>query len=188
MGKIILGMTGFLAAGKGTVAKYLEEKHGATIYGFSAPLRDILDRLYLEQTRGNMQNLSTDLRNQFGADLLSSVIAKDVSEDMNNIIIVDGVRRVTDIKYLSALPAFHLINIEAEQKTRWKRMTKREQNPDDAQKTFEDFQQDELAEAEQQIAEVAAAAEYKLDNNGSMEEAEKQIEEILQKIQNLKSK
>lgn len=187
MSKIVLGLTGPLAAGKGTVANYLKEKHHAAIYAFSTPLRDVLDRIYLEQTRSNMQNLSLDLRNRFGDDLLASIIAKDVANDKNDIIVVDGVRRLPDIKYLRQLPVFYLINVDTGQKTRWGRMTQRKQNPDDTKKTFEQFQQDEQAEAEQHIAEVAKTADFTINNNGSIEESNKKIEEILKKINEDKS-
>lgn len=182
MTKIILGLTGPLASGKGTVAQYLKDNHQAAVYRFSTPLRDVLDRAYLEQSRKNMQDLSLALRNTFGDDLLASIIAKDVTNDKNDIIVVDGVRRLPDIKYLRQLPDFHLVSVETEQKTRWERMTKRGENPDDEQKTFEQFQKDEQAEAEQHIVEVAATAQFTLDNNGSYEDGEKQIEEILNKI------
>lgn len=175
-------MTGLLAAGKTTVSQYLVKNHGASIYAFSTPLRDILDRVYLEHTRKNMQDLSSDLRETFSQDILSTTIAHDVKKDQNNIVIVEGVRRLSDIKHLRNLPGFKLINFTADQKIRWERLVARNQNPDDSKKTFEEFQQDEQAEAEQQIAEVAATAEFTIDNNGSIEEAEKQIEEILKKI------
>lgn len=187
MSKIILGLNGPLAAGKGTVAKYLKEKHNAAIYRFSTPLRDILDRIYINQDRKNMQDLSLDLRTRFGDDLLASIIAKDVASDKSEIIIVDGVRRLPDIKYLRELSAFYLITIKADQEIRWERMTKRGENPDDKDKTFEQFQKDEQAEAEIHIAEVGKTAEFTLDNNGSIDDLQRQIEEILNKINEDKS-
>lgn len=187
MDKIILGMTGLLAAGKTTVSQYLVKNHGASLYAFSTPLRDILDRVYLEHSRKNMQDLSSDLRETFSQDILSTTIAHDVEKDKNNIVIVEGVRRLSDIKHLRNLPGFKLINFTADQKTRWERLVAREQNPDDGDKTFEEFKQDEQAEAEQQIAEVASTAEFTIDNNGTVEEAKRQMEEILKKINEDKS-
>ena len=181
--KIILGLTGPLASGKSTVTDYLKEKHSATIYKFSTPLRDILDRIYIEQSRKNLQDLSLDLRNRFGDDLLASITANDVKRDKDNsIIIVDGVRRLPDIKYLRQLPEFKLISIETDQKTRWKRMTMRGENVDDINKTFEQFQKDEQAEAEQKITEVAKTADFQVNNNGTIEDLEEQVEKILTRL------
>ncbi|MFA6215199.1 MAG: AAA family ATPase [Patescibacteria group bacterium] len=179
--KIILGFVGPIASGKGTVCRYLETKHGASVFRFSTMLRDILNRLYLEQNRTNMQNVSLALRQTFGDDLLASVVAKDVTNSPAKIIAIDGVRREPDIKYLRELPGFHLIEIAADQKIRWQRIIKRGENADDAKKTLAELRQDELKEAEQQIKEVAKLAEFILDNNGTLDELHRQIEEILQK-------
>ena len=144
MTKIILGFVGPIASGKGTVCQYLKEKHQAEVYRFSTMLRDVLDRLYLTQSRQNMQNLSLVLRQTFGDDLLASVIAQDVKNSQVKTIAIDGVRRNPDIKYLKNLPGFYLIRIIAEQKTRFERIVKRSENADDTKKTLAEFQQDEL--------------------------------------------
>ena len=117
--KIILGFVGPLASGKGTICQYLKEKHGASVFRFSTMLRDVLNRLYLEISRDNMQNLSSALRQTFGDDLLASVIANDVKNEKNEFIVIDGVRREPDIKYLKDFPNFYLIEIKADQKINW---------------------------------------------------------------------
>lgn len=183
MKKIILGLVGPIASGKGTICQYLKEKHNASVYRFSTILRDILDRLYLEQSRDNLQDLSLDLRKRFGDDLLALVIAKDVENEKNEIIAIDGVRREPDIKYLKELPGFHLVYIDADQKIRYERIVKRGENSDDTQKTFAEFKKDEKKEAEQQIKGVAKLAELTLDNNGTLDELYQQIEEILLKVE-----
>lgn len=185
--KIILGFVGQIASGKGTACQYLKERNGASVFRFSTMLRDVLNRLYLEQSRDNMQNLSLVLRNAFGNDLLAGVIAKDVSAATDDIIAIDGVRREPDIKYLKEIPGFHLVKIEADQKIRWERITKRGENADDNKKTLEQFQHDEQREAELQIAEVAKLAEFAINNNGSLEHLHQQIEGILQKIKKIKN-
>ena len=128
--KIILGFVGPLASGKGAICQYLKEKHGASVFRFSTMLRDVLNRLYLEISRDNMQNLSSALRQTFGDDLLASVIANDVKNEKNEFIVIDGVRREPDIKYLKDFPNFYLIEIKADQKIRWERMRKRGENTD----------------------------------------------------------
>ena len=52
--KIILGFTGLIASGKGTAAKYFNEKYGATTYRFSTMLRDLLNRIHVEHSRDNI--------------------------------------------------------------------------------------------------------------------------------------
>lgn len=182
MAKIILGFVGPLASGKEVAKKYLEEKHQAGIHRFSAILRDILNRLYLPIKRSNLQNLSLDLRNRFGSDTLARVIAKDVINDIHDIVVVDGVRRMDDIAKLKDLPNFCLVSIDADPEIRYKRLKLRNENAGDAEKTYEEFLEDGAQEAELQIPAVMAAAKYKINNSGSLADLYKQLEDIIKDL------
>lgn len=177
--KIILGLTGEIASGKGTVAKYLGEKYSATSHRFSTPLRDLLNRLYLEINRKNMQDISTVLRAHFGQNLLAKVITEDVKNDKNKVVVVDGIRRPADIEYLRELPEFKLLYITADPKIRYERLVKRGENEDDKNKTFEQFQKDHEAETELEISKIGQTADYKIDNSGNLEELFAQIDKIV---------
>lgn len=76
--QIVIGLVGEMSSGKGTVARHVAEKYGASTYRFSTILRDILDRVYVKHARENIQKLSTFLRQAYGEDLLSKVIYYDV--------------------------------------------------------------------------------------------------------------
>jgi len=177
--KIILGLTGGICAGKGTVVKYLTEKHSATSYRFSTMLRDLLARLYLPASRENMQNISTVMRQTFGEDIMAKVIAEDVKNDKNNIIVVDGVRRIADIKYLKEILGFKLARIVAEPETRFKRLIVRKENPGDETKTYEEFLADHKKEADSQVPIVMAQADLEINNNGSLENLCGQVDQII---------
>ncbi|MFA6306340.1 MAG: AAA family ATPase [Patescibacteria group bacterium] len=177
--KIILGFVGLLAAGKGTTVKYLKEKHGASPYRFSTMLRDVLKRLYIPDARENMQFISTALRQYFGEDIIAKVMASDVANDKNKIVAVDGVRRLVDIKYLAEMGNFKLVRIAADPKIRYQRIVLRKENPDDADKTFEQFLEDHNKEADAEIPMVMAKADLEINNNGSLEDLYKQIDQII---------
>lgn len=184
MKKIILGFTGSIASGKGTAAEYLSKKYGANIYRFSTMLRDILERIYTPQSRENLQSLSTFLRETYGQDVMSKVIAEDVARDTNNLVIVEGIRRPTDIEYLKRLDGFHLVYITGDEKTRWERVVQRKQNPGDENKTFEEFLKEDHAETESLIKKLGDTAEEKIDNAGSLEEFYEALENIMKKYGN----
>ena len=67
MAKIIFGLVGTLASGKGAVKQRLIERYKAEDCRFSTILRDVLNRLDVPTTRENLQNVSTSLRQLFGA-------------------------------------------------------------------------------------------------------------------------
>ena len=180
--KIIVGLTGPIASGKETVKKYLVEKYNAQDCRFSTALRDILNRAAIPISRDTMQRLSTALRANFGEDLLAKIIANDASKLGANIVVIDGVRRPTDIEYLDKLSNFFLIKIDADSKIRYERMKLRNENIGDDQKTFEEFMKDHEAEADSLVPRVMEIAKYAIDNSGSKENLYNQIDEIIKKL------
>jgi len=177
--KKIIGLVGSLASGKETIKKYLAEKYQAKDCRFSSILRDILARLTIPNSRENLQKISTVLRANFGEDLLASAIANDASKLDADIVVIDGVRRFTDIEHLKDLPNFILIKIDADPKLRYERMKLRNENIGDDKKTFEEFIKDHEAEADKQIPEVMKSAKYEIINDGTFEELYKKIEEMV---------
>lgn len=179
MPKIIIGLVGPVASGKDAAKKYIESKYSASSYKLSDALRDILKRLHLPISRTNLQDLSYDLRQRFGGDILSQTISADAQNDPSAIVIIDGVRRLEDISHLRSLPEFRLISVDADLEKRFERMRKRNENAGDAEKSFADFVADCQKEAEKEIPAVMATAAYQIDNNGSLDDLYHQIDKIL---------
>ena len=183
MAKIILGFVGKISSGKDVSKKYLEKKYGAQSCRFSSILRDVLTRIGVEINRENLQKVSTVLRQNFGEDLLALAISKDASSFNSDIVIVDGVRRLTDISHLTTLPHFFLIKIDADPKLRYERMKLRNENVGDNMKTFENFLKDQEAEADREIPMVMQTAKYSIDNNGSLEDLYSQLDKLVADLQ-----
>jgi dephospho-CoA kinase len=131
--------------------------------------------------RENLQTISTALRQTFGEDLLAKAIAKDAQSLDSDVVVIDGVRRMTDIGHLIKLDHFVLVSIDADPKTRYERLILRNENEDDKSKTFQGFLDDHKIETEITIPEVMGYAKEKIDNNGSAEDLYKQIDEIIKK-------
>ncbi|MDI3496468.1 MAG: hypothetical protein PWQ35_489 [Patescibacteria group bacterium] len=182
MSQLIIALVGPQASGKEVVKKYLIKKYQAESYKFSQVLRDILQRLYLPQTRENLQNLSFDLRNRFGQDLLANVISIDAQNSNRPLLVIDGVRRLSDITSLKKLNNFKLISLEVETQIRYQRLCARNENEGDKDKTFAQFLEDDNRESEKTIPEVANTADFKIDNNSDLENLYQQIDLIMAKI------
>lgn len=180
--RIVIGLTGQIACGKGVIKKYLMESHTASDYRFSSILRDLLTRLHLETSRENLQHISTALRHQFGEDLLAHAMAEDIKNDSRPFMVIDGIRRLADIKFLKEIPGFKLIRIVANEKLRHQRVNTRNENPGDDKKTFADFLEDQQMETEIQIPEVMATADYEIINEGTFAELEKNVDDIVADI------
>ena len=179
MAKMVLGLAGEMASGKGTIAEYIHDKCHTSSHRFSTMLRDVLDRLHLEQSRDNLQALSTIVRETYGQDTLARVMAEDVKKDEADIVVVDGVRRLDDIKYLKKLPEFKLVYIDVDLKTRYERIVERGENTDDQGKTFEEFVKESKDESEQQIVGLKEFADVVIDNDGDINDLFKQVDAIV---------
>lgn len=180
--KLIIGLAGEMASGKGTITDYIVKNYSGKNFRFSTILRDILNRLYLEETRENLQKLSTVLRDNFGQDVLSSAIAREAKNSEDKILVMDGVRRLSDIKFLKDFPGFKLVYIEADVEKRFQRISARGENIDDNTKTFEQFKKELEQESETQIRGLKDHADYIIDNNGLLRELYAQIDKIIQQL------
>lgn len=171
-----------MAAGKTTVTEYIKKHHGGVSFRFSTMLRDCLKRMHIEETRENLQTFSTSVRRDFGDDIMSKVIAKDVEAATDSLIIVEGVRRPSDVTYLKELEGFHLIALSADLKTRYERIIERSENPDDQGKTFEQFEKEQSQESEGKVKEIMGSAEVVIDNNGDLDALYTQIDEVINRF------
>jgi len=182
MAKIIIGLVGQIACGKEAVKKHIAQKYSSKDCKFSSSLRDVVKRLDIPESRENLQKLSTILREGFGSDILAKVIAYDASKLDSDVVLIDGVRRMADIKYLKELPNFYLIKVEADPKIRYERMKIRNENAGDNEKTFEQFIADQNNEADKEIPVVMDFTKLSINNNGTIEELYSQTDKIISDI------
>jgi dephospho-CoA kinase len=179
---LIIGLVGEMASGKTATTDYLIQKYGAEPYKFSGMLRDILARIYQPTTRENLQKLSTAVRQIFGEDTMSKTIFQDLSHSTAPLIIAEGIRRPSDIEHLATLPRFVVVAIDADMRTRYERIIQRSENPDDQAKTWETFVAESQEEPEQKIREVMQRATHTINNNGTRDELQAQIDTLMQSL------
>ena len=180
--KIILGLVGEIASGKDTVAQFLEEEFKSATASFSQPLRQILDILSLPQSRENMVWLGVDLRQRFGQDILAKAVSGLVIKSQSEIVCLPNIRLEGDVILLKTLPDFYLIRIETDQRTRYDRLIKRDQNTDDAGKTWAEFLADSQLPTEVTIKEIGKQAQFVIDNNTCKANLCKQVRRIIESI------
>ncbi|NCU42577.1 MAG: hypothetical protein EOM19_07770 [Candidatus Moranbacteria bacterium] len=184
MKSVILGLAGAMGSGKGTVSHYLVDKYGFSKFRMSDVFRDIVLRLHIEESRENISLVSRVVREAFGQDVLSKVIAEDV-EKVSGDAVIDGIRRKTDIEHLKKNPQFFLIYIDVDIQCRYNRLVLRAENTGDSTKTFEDFLRDQKLEAENQVECLRDLSHYTLENNGDIQHLYSQIDAIVKTIKSI---
>lgn len=180
---MILGVTGTIGAGKGTVVEYLKTKGFKHFSARDFFTKEIVKR-GLPVNRDSMVLVANDLRAQHGPGFFAeSAVAYAAQEEGN--VVVESIRSIGEAEYLKSKGA-QLWAVDADKKVRYERVTRRASETDKI--TFEKFVTDEALEwnnsdpTKQNLQAVITMANHIFYNNGTQEELFAQVEEDLKKI------
>jgi dephospho-CoA kinase len=98
MDRLVIGLVGPIAGGKGVLANYLREQ-GFEYYSLSDILRLELKQKDLPINRKNLQDIGNELRENYGAGILAEKTTALISRESKKIII-DSVRNPGEINFL----------------------------------------------------------------------------------------
>jgi dephospho-CoA kinase len=182
--KIVIGLIGEKGAGKGTVADFFAKKYNAEHFGTSKILRRTTDSLHLPPTRDNFIKLGLVLKNGFGSSVVIDALIKDIEDSQAKVAIADGIRMHGDVEPFKRKYGknFYLIYVTADMRIRYERTKKRKEKADEDKTTFEQFLAEEGLLTEISIHEIGLKANFTIDNNGTAEDLQKQMEEVGKKI------
>lgn len=184
--KIIIGLTGPMAGGKGVVAEYLKNK-GFYYSSTSERVREECRKKMIEITRDSLQNTADKLRRQFGPEVLAKRTWKIVKK--YPLSVIDSIRGIAEVDFLKEKPNFHLIGVTASQKSRYQRLVSRNRESDPiAWEAFlaadrKDFKSGR-GKFGRNIKACLKKSDLLLHNNQKVKDLEKKVEKYLKKIQN----
>ena len=181
---MIIGLTGKMAAGKGTVAGYLVEQ-GYVYHSLSDVLRGELERRGVPESIPNLIDVGNELRTIEGPGVLGKRILKMIQDADENKALADSIRHPAEIQALRHIQEFYLIGVDAPQAIRYKRMAARGRSGDEM--TFDQFQEnDKQLKSDdpnsQQILDCLKQADYTIVNEGSLDELRQKIDSILKEM------
>ncbi len=141
---MIVGITGTLGAGKGTVVEILKER-GFEHFSVREFLVEEIGRRGLEVNRDNMISVANDLRAKFGAAYIVEELYKRAAGKSGDFVI-ESVRCVGEVEALRGKKGFVLWAVDADVETRYARIIERESSTDRV--SFQDFVRQEESEME----------------------------------------
>jgi len=168
---MIIGITGWFAAGKDTACDYLASK-GFTKISLSDIIREHCSKEGIEHSRDNLREMGNRLREKYGPDYLAQeALRRMQSSDKKTNYVIPSVRQTAEVNILRKDPEFVLWEIYAPQKIRYKRLLERARTEDEKSITFEEFVAKEEVEKGdgpncQQVDKVIDMADKKIDNSG----------------------
>lgn len=183
---MIIGITGTLGAGKGTVVEYLVKQKGFKHYSVRDFLNEEIARRGLVSNRDVMLATANDLRAIHGPGYISEQLLGKALADGSNAVI-ESIRSIGEAEYLTSHGAL-LWAVDADIKIRYERITKRASETDKV--SFEKFVQDEQAEfantdpAKPNLKAIIDMADAVFINKGTPDELFEQGEMALAKVIN----
>lgn len=179
---MIIGITGTLGAGKGTVVEYLKTK-GFRHFWARAFFVEEIERRGLPVNRDTMTSVANDLRATHGSDYFVRESLATLGNIETNAVI-ESIRTTGEAQYLKDKGAL-LWGIDADPRVRYDRVVLRSSGTDKV--SFEKFVADEEREmhntdtAKQNIAGVMKLADHIFYNTTTQADLFAQVEEVLQK-------
>ena len=179
MKKIIIGLTGEIGAGKDTFCDHIVKVSQGPVFcfKFSDPLSEVLKVFFDEVSREDQQWLAIILRERFGKDILAKAIKKKINNIQEGLIILNGIRYREEFDMIKKI-AGKIIYITADSKLRWQRLQDRGEKKDDSA-PYEKFLELGKAATESLIQEMGKEADFKIENNGSLEEFYSAIDKLI---------
>ncbi len=175
-----------MGCGKGEVVKILETL-GFKYISLSDIVREEATKIGPNLTRKETQDLGNRLRSQEGTGVLGKRIRQKIEATPPTRWVIDGIRNPVEVLELKKLSSFHLIGVSSERQILIERIKERKRSSDNVSESELNRVLDRewgAGEPEngQRVGDCMAMADFLIDNNHRLEDLQKKVLAVLDKI------
>jgi dephospho-CoA kinase len=182
---LIIGITGTLGAGKGTIVEYLVREKGLVHYSVRGYISEEIVRRGMVVNRDSMVLVANDLRAKHSPSYIVDKLYEQALLDSKNCVI-ESIRTPGEIDSLRKKVNFVLFAVDAKPEKRFERIIERNSETDRISfVTFIENEQREMNSDDpnkQNLRKCIDMADYVFENNNSIAELQQQVEKVISQL------
>lgn len=183
---LIIGITGTLGAGKGTIVDFLVREKGFRHFSVRGFISEEIVRRGFTVNRDSMVLVANDLRATNTPSYIVDCLYEEASATGTSCII-ESIRTPGEVVSLRAKGNFYLLAVDADPRTRFTRISQRQSETDLI--SYDTFIENEAREMNsdnpnhQNLRKCIEMADFVFNNDGSVGELEKSVETVIDTIE-----